>query len=163
MKIFRTLERTLLIRLGVSLLLAAAALGLFWVSRSGFSSTPHPEKHELTQSLANDLDHEVDSVLARFKIEKAWVRKSSTPLSNGSFARIVRRVAIPRDVVTVQMNVAFNSMAKKYNGRAVASENLKDNSVTIHIEMQGYIVQTIILKTNPALKRAARKDGQTKV
>jgi len=39
------------------------------------------------------------------------------------------------------MNAAFNTMAKRYNGRAVASENLKENYVTIHIETGGSIVQ----------------------
>ena len=155
------IERTLLIRLGVSLVLAAAALSLFLMSRSAIS-TIERSKQALSPSLVASIDREIDSILSQFKIEKGWMRKNSFPIPNTIVYRIERRIAIPPSVQAVQMNVAMNAMAKRHNGRAVASENLKENSVTIHIEMQGYIVQTIILKTNPDLKRGGKKVAQTK-
>ena len=63
---------------------------------------------------------------------------------------------IPPDVLPVQLNQALNSMARRYHGRAIASENLKENSVTIHIELEGYIVETIILRPSPELRRQAK-------
>ncbi len=152
-----------MIRLGVSILLAGTVLMIFLMSRSTPTSTPDPPKKELTQSFVSIIDHDVDSILTRFKIEKAWIKKNAILLPNINVKRIEWRVTIPTTIVPVQLNVAFNAMAKRYNGRAVASENLKENSVTIHIEMLGYIVQTIILKTDPDLKRVGKKDEQKKV
>lgn len=163
MNVLRTLDRTVLIRVGVSLLLGGAALGMFFMSRSTLTKSVEAPKKELSKTVAADIDRDVESVLARFRIEKGWIRKTAIPLPNTTVTRIERRVAIPLDVVPLQMNVALNNMAKQYNGRAVASENLKENSVTIHIEMEGYVVQTIILKTDPGLKRSGQKDGPKKV
>src|SRR5437016_1368142 len=154
MKLFRTLGQSMSVRLGASIMLALAALGLFLLNRSTFTGG----SSEVSAEVAADVDREVDSVLARFNIEKGWVKK--IPIPNGRGSRIERRVGMPSRLMgsTVQMNVAFSSMARKYHGRAIASENLRENSVTIHIEMDGFIVQTIIFKTNPALNRVARKE-----
>jgi hypothetical protein len=151
-----------LIRLIVALALAGAALSMFLMTRGAITSIQR-SKEIIASSLILDIDREVDSVFAHFNIEKGWVKKSSVPLPNTTSYRIERRVMIPPDVLPVQMNSALNAMAKRYNGRAVASENLKENLVTIHIETQGIIVQTIILKTKHDLKRARRNEGQTKI
>jgi hypothetical protein len=163
MKFLKILDKKMLTRLGVSLMLAVAALGMFIMSRSTLKRPVEVPKKELSKTVAADIDRDVEAVLAKFKIERGWIRKSAIPLPNTTVIRIERRVAIPTDVVPLQMNVALNNMAKQYNGRAIASENVKENSVTIHIEMDGYVVQTIILKTDPDLKRSGQKDGQKKV
>ena len=156
------LQKHILARLIVAVGLAAAALVLFFMSRSAIRKI-ETSKETLSPAIAISIDRDVDSVLTQFKIEKSWIRKSSIPLTNTALHRIERRIAVPVDNPTIQMNVALNSMARRYSGRAVASENLKENSVTIHIELQGYVLQTIILKATPDLKQGGRKDGQTKV
>ena len=156
------IDRTIVIRLLVATALAGAALVMFFMSRSAITIIEQ-SKQTLSPSVANNIDRDVDSVLTRFRIDKSWIRKNSIPVPNSALYRIERRVAVPLNTPTVQMNVALNSMAKRYDGRAIASENLKENSVTIHIELQGFIVQTIILKATPDLKRGGYKDGQKKV
>ena len=62
----------------------------------------------------------------------------------------------------ISLNVAFNQLAKRYDGRAIASENLKENTVTIHIEIEGYIIQTIIVKPTRDLQRTEKKQHQAR-
>ena len=153
------LQKHILARLIVAVGLAAAALVLFFMSRSAINKIEE-SKEALSPAIAISIDRDVDSVLTRFKVEKSWIRKSSIKLANTTLHRIERRIAVPTENPTVQMNVALNAMAKRYGGRAVASENVKENAVTIHIELQGYVVQTIILKATPDVKRGGPKEGQ---
>jgi len=173
------IHRPIVIRTVISLLLGASALGLFLLNRI---SLLHPDRSGQESSSSRDakeprregnrpdlspalgeLDREVDSVLVRFGIQASWVRKKSIAVPNAEFPRIERRVLLPNDIATVSMNAAFNTMAKRYNGRAVASENLRENYVTIHIEAGGSIVQTIILRPTANLRRAGRKASSTRV
>src|SRR5690349_16993296 len=142
-------RKSLFIRLVLTVALAAAAFGMYFMSRTG-SQQPEapPPKKEPPQASLSELDREVDGVLTKFKIDKAWVHKVAIPIPNSSLKRIERRIVIPPDIAPVQMNVSLNDMAKRYSARAVASENTKENTVTIHIEVDGYLVQTIVLKTN---------------
>ena len=155
-------NKLLIIRVIMAVAIAGAALVFFFLSRSTVRQIENA-KETLSPAAVTNIDREVDTVLAHFRIERAWIRKSSVSIPNSSIVRIERRVAIPKDVIPVQMNVALSAMARRYSARAIASENLKENSVTIHIELSGFIVQTIILKTNPDLKRSIEKTGQTKV
>jgi len=170
------IHRPMVVRAVISLLLGAAALGLFMLNRisllrpdrSGSASTASRQepraggnRPDLPPALG-DLDREVDSVLIRFGIQSSWIRKKTIAIPNADFPRIERRVLLPNDIATISMNAAFNTMAKRYNGRAVASENLKENYVTIHIETGGSIVQTIILRPTANLRRAARKGSLTR-
>lgn len=160
MRILTSSDKTLLVRLGVSVLLAIAALGLFFASRSTSTRPIEPSKKEFSQTVATEVDRGVEAVLSRFKIEKQWIRKREIPLPHSDTKRIERRVAIPPDVIPLQVNVALSTMAKQYDARAVASEDLKENTLTIHIEMDGLIVQTIILKTNRELVRPGNAGTQ---
>jgi hypothetical protein len=161
MKLTHRFEKGIFFRLLISVLLAGAAVTLFFLSRPVLVKPLDESKQELV-TLLQEIDREVDTVLVRFKIEKNWIRKRQIPLTNSGIFRIERQVAILKDVIPVQINVALNTMARRYQGRAIASENLKENSVTIHIEVQGYIVQTVILKHMNQLQRTIKKDKRVR-
>jgi hypothetical protein len=148
-------------RILVSVMLAGAALTLFLMHRATLVRPPEVRQRNVREIVA-DVDREVDTVLARFQIERRWIRKVEIPIPNAEISRTERRVSIPPEVMPVQVNQVLNAMARRYNGRAIASENLKENSVTIHIELEGYIIQTIVLKPTPDLRRGAAKDRQKK-
>ena len=158
MKEFSAIAKSMPFRVFVSALLAFGALGLFWISHEKLPLSRSESSPELTPALASAIDREVEEVLRQFRIEKQWIRKSVVALPNSLLSRIERNVAIPRDVLPVQVNVAMNSMAKRFNGKAIAYENVKENSVTIHIEINGYIIQKISLKPNNNLQRRERKN-----
>src|ERR1043166_6352627 len=155
-------EKPIFFRILLSVALACAAVILFVLNRSAFEKPPAQSKEDFATTLAK-VDREVDTVLVRFRIERNWITKRQVVVPNSSDVRIERRVMIPPTIPSVQMNIALNSMAQRFNGRAVATENLKENSVTIHIELEKRIVQTIILVVKKDLKRGGRKEGQTKV
>ena len=170
MNIFQRFEKSIIIRLLISAALACIALLLFVISNRTLTTSdghddtlPATTKAEVSSAVANTIDNQVDSVLARFNIERTWIKKKSVPVVNSAVNRIERHVMIPPDVIPVQMNHALNIMAQRFNGKAIASENLKENSVTIHIEMQGYIIQTLILKPNATLRRAENSSKPTRV
>jgi hypothetical protein len=144
-------------KVGISVAGAAAVLALFWANSSRFALDGGASIRELTPELAASLDREVDSVLARCNIERGWIKKSSVPIPNSRTELIERKVAIPADVLPVYVNVAMNLMAKRYNAKVIAYENMKDNTVTLHIEFNGTTVQKIILKATNALQRRENK------
>lgn len=141
-----------MVRIVLAVVLASVALGLFLLNRPRPTQPPPPSAQDLSATI-NDIDLGIDSVLAQFHIERSWVRKRAIAFPNRSGQRIERRVRIPKDILTISINLALNSMVQRYHGRAIASENLKENTVTIHIELLGYIVQTIIFKLDSELKR----------
>ena len=155
------LDKPIIFRFLLSIVLAGATLALF-LNRSKQVNTPpvKPIDHTSQDILetAAEIDREVDSVLVHFNIEKEWSRKRQINIPNTDFFRTERHVLIPPGVQTVQMNQVFNTMAHRYNGRAIASENTREKTVTIHIETEGYIVQTIILKHSDNLQRRRPKD-----
>ncbi len=162
------LHRPVIVRAVISLLLGLTAAGLFFLNRM---SLTRPEENRsrseppapLPGALAGRIDREVDSVLVRFGIDASWSRKKEVEIPNSQFVRIERRVLIPKDLATVVMNEAFNAMAKRFNGRAVASENLRENHVTIHIEVDGSVIETIILRPTANLRPGAKPRVQPKV
>jgi hypothetical protein len=179
----RTLDRPIIVRLVISLLLGVTAAGLFFLNRTSLTrpgthtvpsgegltgsrgSGGHPGEPAPTPLPAalGEIDREVDSVLVHLGIESSWTRKREMTLPNAPFPRIERRVLIPKELATVTINAALNEMARRFNGRAVASENLRENQVTIHIEIDGTIVQTIILRPTKNLRPAARTHAERKV
>ena len=162
----RTLDKHILIRIALSIVLAAVALGLFLLNQRRIATNPNTEETKQHQqelsAVLPSIDHDVDSLLTRFRIEKEWIRKRSIPLEKVNLTRNERRVAIPENILPISLNVAFNQLAKRYSGRAIASENLKENTVTIHIEIEGYIIQTIIVKPTRELQRTEKKQRQAR-
>lgn len=172
----RLSDRPIVVRLVISLLLGIAAAGLFFLNRTSLTRTDLQEvqagsppagsaradKHPAEgagaalPAMLVEIDREVDSVLVHFGIEASWTHKKEIEVPNSHFTRIERRVLIPKNLATVVMNEAFNAMAKRFNGRAIASENLRENHVTIHIEVGGTIVQTIVLRPTANLRRDGR-------
>jgi len=150
-------DKGIIFRFLVSILLAGAALGLFLYSRGTFTGPKEIPVSTIGPLLA-PVDREVDSLLVRFSVDLRSVRRKEFTIPNTSLIRVERRVLIPRSALSIQMNVAFSAMARKYNGRAVASENLKEGTVTIHVEVGGYVIETIVLKPEA---RPGKKEGRS--
>lgn len=156
MNVHRPSKKRYVLRLTLSIVVSGVALALFLMSRASFMKRHDIALQELSPDIVNSVDCEVDTVLTHFQIERAWIKKKVIFVPNSGLSRVERRVSIPQDILPVQVNVAMNAMAKRHDGRAIASENLKENSVTIHIEMRGQIIQTIILMTNREIRRGTQ-------
>ena len=148
----QTFDKGTVMRSLVAIALAIAALSLFFLNRKTVVIPPEPARQDLSEAI-KQIDREVESLLAKFRIEEGWIRKRRVSTPDKTFFRVERRIKIPQDIIPALVNVELNSMAHRFDGRAVATENLKENSVTIHIELGRTIVQTIVLILQPDLKR----------
>ena len=156
------IERGVTIRLTLSVLLALLAVGLFLLGRPTLKQRAE-EMTDHVSGIAASVDRDVDSVLVHFGVERGWIRKRTIVQGDADDTRIERRVTIPPGIPSVEFNLAFSALARHYDGRAVATENLKEGSVTIHIELDKRIVQTIILVMKPGLKGGGGPVRQTNV
>jgi len=155
-------DKSIFFRFLIVLAAAGAALIVFLADQSLAKKQSKQAPLNIT-SATREIDRAVDSVLAQFRIDKNWCRKRNVEIPGTNFNRVERKVLIPPEIIPVQMNQALNMIAQRYGGRAIGSENLRENSVTIHIKLEGYIIQTIILKTSKDLKRTTEKKQQKKI
>jgi len=155
-------DKSIFFRFFIILVMAGTAVGLSVLNQSA-ASAPSAQTHKDISITAREIDRQVDSVLIQFRIDKKWCRKRNVEIPGTNLNRVERKVLIPPEIIPVQMNQALNMMAQRYGGRAIGSENLRENSVTIHIKLEGYIIQTIILKTSKDLKRTTEKKQQRKI
>lgn len=143
-------RRTIALRTGGAVLVAGTLLALFLLGRvPAPPEAAGPTDPGARSAVIAALDAEIDSVLARFQVAPGSVRKRSHDLPAGGFTRTERYVTIPDSVVPVSVNAALNSAALRHGARAVASENLRMRTVTIHIELGGEVVHTVVLKLAP--------------
>jgi hypothetical protein len=155
-------DKSIFFRFFIILVMAGTAVGLSVLNQSAASASS-AQTHKDISITAREIDRQVDSVLIQFRIDKKWCRKRNVEIPGTNLNRVERKVLIPPEIIPVQMNQALNMMAQRYGGRAIGSENLRENSVTIHIKLEGYIIQTIILKTSKDLKRTIEKKQQRKI
>lgn len=155
-------RKDILLRILVAVALAAAALALFVMNRNLGTMTPEESELEFASSVVN-IDREVEEVLEQFGVERAWIRRKEIGSADNQFVRVERVVSIPPDIIPAVMNRELNIIAWRYRGRAVATENQKENSVTIHILIHDIIVQTVILKIRPELQRKEKRARLEKV
>jgi|GEM_PF-3536028 len=155
------LSRTDAVRVAVSVILAAVALTLFLMNRAGVPGRPE-DKGKQYSATALLIDREVDSIFTFFGVDKSLDRKKLFGIPNSGLFRTERRVLIPKNVLPVQMNLEFNRMARRHNCRAIASENLRENTVTVHIEVGPYILHTIIMKSEAEPRQGVKKYGHAK-
>jgi hypothetical protein len=98
------------------------------------------------------IDAEVDSILSRSQIKPDAIKKKIINTTDPEIKRIERKINMQEDFPVLELNKSLNSMAQKYGGRAIGSENPKEKSVTIHIKLDKYIIETIILRSTKDLK-----------
>jgi len=136
--------RTTVIRLSASVVLACLAVALFILNREEQVKAPQELQREFLVS-ARAIDKGVDDILDRFGVEKTWIRKKQLT-ADERFTRVERRVVIPPSIIPAMVNREMNLLAHRFQGRAVATENLRENTVTIQIILDRSVIQTVILK-----------------
>ena len=151
-------RRALALRIGGSVLVAGALLALFLLGRTPVPPTAAPAPDPAARkTLIAALDLEIDTVLAEFHIAAGSVRKRVLDLPDEGFTRTERLVTIPDSVAPVSVTAALNAAARRHQARAVASENLRLRTVTIHIELDGTVVHTVILRRAPRTEAPASR------
>jgi uncharacterized protein YpmB len=158
-KVNNILEKALIMRIFVVIILAIACTLLFYVEE-----IKEPKLKEQTSGVVQqsytlaEVDSVVEKVLEKFQIDKSWVKRTEITVTGSGQKRIERKVAIPPDIIPALMNVEFKRMVDNYNLQVSATENLKENMVTIHIHDNRKIIETIILKIIQTPKKQDRKE-----
>ncbi|MBI5476992.1 MAG: hypothetical protein HY964_09700 [Ignavibacteriales bacterium] len=106
------------------------------------------------------IDAEVDSILSRAQIKPDAIKKKTINTTDPEIKRIERKINVQENFSTIEFNQAINMMAQKYGGRAIGSENTKEKSVAIHIKLDRYIIETVILKMITKTKSIEEKGGR---
>ena len=149
------MPRGTLMKSGGAVILAGATLVVFLMERRrdpppGPAPAPQP-----AEAIAR-LDAGIDTVLSRFGMGPGAVKKRVIELPGGLFTRTERRAEVPDSVALVSVNAALNAMAGLHGARAVASEEPKFRTVTVHIELGGTVVHTIVLGQARSESRGGR-------
>ena len=108
------------------------------------------------------IDKMVDTMLVKYGVDLKRVRKRKIAVPGNEFVRIERQVPLPPSVAMLLMTADFQAMAKQYGGRAIASENSKDNTVTVHIEEDKTILQSLILRHAASVYEPMSKESKKK-
>jgi len=152
-------EQKLISRIFAIVVLSGISFGLYSTKIPGnVIAKPETKEPSFMQVNLDEIDVQVDSLLVKHGILLKAVRKKKIQAKESDFVRIERQVPTPTGLVSVLMTADFHAMAKRYNGRAIASENLKENTVTIHIEAGKNIVQSLVLKPAPWVYETKTKD-----
>jgi hypothetical protein len=156
-------ETSILVRLTLAAGLAGLALALFLLQRSDTvtSSDIRPRTGEEIARILPELDHDIDTILASFGVEPRWIRKRSVPLEGRPVASIERRIVLPPDIVPVRINAGLSGVARQYRALARAGEDVKNRTVTITIAVDGFVCQTLILKTVNDLRKGTSRGKKT--
>jgi hypothetical protein len=157
----KSIDRKVIYRLTASILLASAA-GLLFILNRQENKMPEDLQQEFDLSV-REIDREVDNILENFGIERTWIQRKEIAGIDDGFTRIERRVLIPPTIIPVLINREFNLLAKRFHGKAVATENLRENSVTIHIVLHQSVIQTIILKTHQDIRSKGIREQRKNV
>lgn len=146
------------------MILAGISFGLYSTKGpANVVAKPETKEPEFLQINLDAIDVQVDSLLVKHGILLKAVRKKKIQSKESNFVRIERQVPTPTGLVSILMTADFHAMAKRYDGRAIASENLKENTVTIHIEAGRNIVQSLVLKAAPWVYETKTKDAKKSV
>lgn len=133
----------------MTIIALAILSGIGAVAHSAQRGDTEDEFNSFTER-AGKIHVAVDSMLARSGIKPDAVKKKIITTRDPGIQRTERKLTVAQDLLPVDLNKSLNLMAREYGGRAVGSENLKEGTVTIHIKLDRYVIESITLKTAQA-------------
>lgn len=85
----------------------------------------------------------VDTVLARYGIDKGAIRTRQVKSPDKKFLRVERRVEVPPEFVNVNFNRELSERLMGIGLHLVATERTKENTVTMHVKKDETILESI--------------------
>jgi hypothetical protein len=136
------------ILLAVGFALCGALLGVAG-SLLGFPEDRRNEGH--SSGTESAVVQAVDSLLARYRIEKGSVRTRQMTLSGGIAARVEQRFAAPSGFYGLAFNHALGVRLAPAGAHVVAIEHAKERTMTLHIVNKHAVVRSIVVTMPPPL------------
>jgi hypothetical protein len=94
--------------------------------------------------LRNLVDTAIDTLLTRYQIENRWVKSWNVLTPDRKFIRSERRVYVPPRFISLDFNHDLSRELAKYDARVIATERTKESTVSMHVVVDGMIVETIV-------------------
>jgi hypothetical protein len=152
-----TADRGLRRRIAICIVLAVIAFLLFIANKYVSVIEPHVKEYQsaATNEKRSSIDAEVETILLDFGLKKHWLSKREVTLGKGQFTRIERRVSITHDTSPADIIRDVTEMVQKHGGTTAATEDIRSGITTIHIAVESDVIETIVLKSDPTLRRDA--------
>jgi hypothetical protein len=130
-------------RAGVAAVLAVfAAVLLILVLRT---ESPH-RGTPVNRPLIASVDSLVDAFLKEKGIDRGKERKWPVRNPGGDILRIERRIAVPRERITLELNRDLNQAVESMGGHVAGTERTKASTVVLHIVVRGMTVHTLTIE-----------------
>ena len=94
----------------------------------------------------------VDPLLNRYEIENRWVRSWNVLTRDRRFIRSERRVYVPPRFISLDFNHDLSRELARFDARVIATERTKESTVSMHIVVDGMIVESIMFVLKRDLK-----------
>jgi hypothetical protein len=130
-------------RIGVALILGILAVVLVLIT----SSDEPPHTGTLSGGpLVASVDSLVDGFLREQGIDRKKERKWSVRNRDGDVIRMERRVLVPPDLITLELNRALDHAVEPLGGHVAGTERTKESIVVLHVVVGGMTVHTLTLE-----------------
>ena len=139
-----TSSNALRLRVIVAVMLLASCFVLFMANRvtEKIEGKSLLKEAELRPFLL-EINQSVDTLLDRYEIDRKWVASWNVMSRDRRFIRVERRVYVPPQFISLDFNHDLSRALAKYGARVVATERTKEMSVSMHIILNGMIVESI--------------------
>ena len=109
-------------------------------------------KEVLARPLLKEVDTIIDTLLDRYQIDRKWVNSWSVWTPEKRFIREERRIYVPPSFISLDFNHDLSRALAKYDVRVVATERMKESTVSMHVLNDGMIIESILFVVNRELK-----------
>jgi hypothetical protein len=135
--------RPVTVRLAAALVMTVAAALLLFLD---VQSPPRAQSRSASFSPAasGGIQAAVDSMLRRYGISRSAVRTWNVLSREKKVVRVAQQIEVSRDFPSLVFNDQLQRMLEPVEAHVVATERLKDNSVTMHIVCGGRTVRSLV-------------------
>jgi len=126
-------------------MLAVGSLVLFMANRVNEKiENKSALKKAQSYPLHNLIDTAIDTLLNRYQIENRWVKSWNVLTPDRRFIRSERRAYVPPRFISLDFNHDLSGELAKFGARVIATERTKESTVSMHVVVDGMIVETIV-------------------
>jgi hypothetical protein len=104
------------------------------------SALREAQSHPLSKPIANA----IDTLLHRYQIKNRWVKSWNVLTPDRRLIRSERRVYVPPRFISLDFNHDLSRELARFDARVVATERTKESTVSMHVIVEGMIVESII-------------------
>jgi len=135
--------RPVTVRLAAALVMTVAAALLLFLDVQSPPAT-QSRSASISPAASGGIQAAVDSMLRRHGISRSAVRTWNVLSLEKKVLRVAQQIEVPRDFPSLVFNDQLQRMLEPVEAHVVATERLKDNSVTMHIVCGGRTVRSLV-------------------